>query len=272
MARKRVTQVFPFLLPLRLWQRKKCFYMKMRISGEKWAGEISPLILPCKVCEYSSVMVNEKSGFDIKYQINKVHNLKLAAAKLNRLIIRPGESFSFWRAVRNADRKTPYKDGLEFIDGKIQGSYGGGLCHLSNLLFWLLLHTPLEITERHGHSVESFPSASEELPCGTDATINEGWLDLRAKNNTMNTYQIVIDFDDEKGCIIGRILSSREPEFKYEIFNGEKRYFKKEGKTFLSCTVDCVKTNRKSGDKQRVLLYQNLCEIGYALPDNTVYG
>lgn len=270
MARKRLTQLFPFLLPLRLWQRKKCFYLKMKMSKEKWAGKLSPIMLPCKVWEYSSVMVNEKSGFDIQYQLNKVHNLKLAAAKLNGLIIRPNESFSFWWAVRDADKYTPYKDGLEFIDGRIQGSYGGGLCHMSNLLFWLLLHTPMEITERHGHSVESFPSASEELPCGTDATINEGWLDLRAKNNTSNTYQIIIDFDEEKGCIIGRILSEREQEYQYEIFNGEKKYFKREGKTFLACTVDCIRTNRENGDRQQIRLYDNLCEIGYLLPDNEI--
>ena len=28
MPRKRITEVFPFLLPLRKWQRKKLFYLK----------------------------------------------------------------------------------------------------------------------------------------------------------------------------------------------------------------------------------------------------
>ena len=31
-ARKRLTQRFPFLLPLRRWQRRVCFYLKMRLD------------------------------------------------------------------------------------------------------------------------------------------------------------------------------------------------------------------------------------------------
>lgn len=65
------------------------------------------------------------------------------------------------------------------------------------MLFWLFLHTPLTVIERHGHAVESFPSTTEELPCGTDATINEGWLDLKICNDTDNTFQVVVEFDDE---------------------------------------------------------------------------
>ncbi|MDE7017151.1 MAG: glycopeptide resistance accessory protein VanW, partial [Lachnospiraceae bacterium] len=37
MARKRLTQVFPFLLPPRKWQRKKLFYYKMRKDGCRYA-------------------------------------------------------------------------------------------------------------------------------------------------------------------------------------------------------------------------------------------
>lgn len=33
MKRKRLAQVFPFLLPIRKWQRKKLFYLEMLIDG-----------------------------------------------------------------------------------------------------------------------------------------------------------------------------------------------------------------------------------------------
>lgn len=90
-------------------------------------------------------MINENSGYDIKYQQNKVHNLKLAAATFHGLVIRPGQTFSFWRCARQADKKEPYKDGLILRDGKIVGEYGGGLgsfleSHLSSLRF-LLIHS-----------------------------------------------------------------------------------------------------------------------------------
>ena len=87
MKRKRLTQVFPFLLPIRKWQRKKLFYLEMLIDGNKYAKNKSEALLPNTVFETSSLMLNENSGFDMKYQINKVHNLKLAARTINKVII-----------------------------------------------------------------------------------------------------------------------------------------------------------------------------------------
>ena len=196
MSRKRLTQIFPFLLPLRKWQRKKFFYFKMRADGYRYAQRKSEKILPNLVFETSIPMLNGNSGFDMKYQFNKVYNLKLAAKTIDKIIIEPEETFSFWQLVRRADRYQKYKDGLNVINGKTVASYGGGLCMLSDMLFWMFLHTPLTVIERHGHAALSFPSTTEDFPKGTDATVNEGWLDLKVCNKTDNTFQIEIDFDD----------------------------------------------------------------------------
>ena len=91
MARKRVTQLFPWLLPIRTRQRLLCFYTKMRLDGNRYAGERTSEALPCLVFESSCPMYNYDTGFDMKYQENKVFNLKLAAATLDKLMIRPGE-------------------------------------------------------------------------------------------------------------------------------------------------------------------------------------
>lgn len=171
----------------------------------------------------------------MKYQINKVHNLKLAAKTVNQVVIAPGETFSFWQLVRWADRYEKYKDGLNFVDGKIVGSYGGGLCQLSNLLFWLFLHTPLRIAERHGHSVLSIPAAEDGLPCGIDATVNEGWLDLKLRNDSGNTLQVEISFDDR--YMHGRILSQTPVEREYKVFNPSVSYVREDGQVFQIAPV-----------------------------------
>lgn len=88
MARKRLTQLFPFLLPLRQWQRKKCCYLKMRLDKNHYADTISDELLPNKIFETSALMVNQSSGYDIQYQYNKVHNLKLAGKAINKVLIR----------------------------------------------------------------------------------------------------------------------------------------------------------------------------------------
>ncbi len=267
MPRKRVTQVFPFLLPLRRWQRKKFFYYKMRKDGCRYAARTDGSLLPNLVFETSIQMLNENSGFDMKYQRNKVHNLKLAARTLNRVVIEHGETFSFWQLVRRADRREKYKDGLNLVDGKPVASYGGGLCMLSDMLFWMFLHTPLTITERHGHAVKAFPGADEGLPCGTDATVSEGWLDLKARNETDNVFQIEISFDDK--YMHGRIFSQSAVELAYSVFNQSVSYRKQSGKIYQAASVCRMETDKNTGRQTERELYINQCEITYRLPEGT---
>ena len=266
MSRKRLTQIFPFLLPLRKWQRKKFFYFKMRLDGYRYAQKKSEKTLPNLVFETSIPMLNGNSGFDMKYQFNKVYNLKLAAKTIDKIIIEPEETFSFWQLVRWADRHQKYKDGLNVINGKTVASYGGGLCMLSDMLFWMFLHTPLTVIERHGHAALSFPSTTENFPKGTDATVNEGWLDLKVCNKRENTFQIEVDFDDN--TMYGRILAKNVVNIEYSVFNSSVTYRKLDEKIYQIASVCIIETDRNFGRKTERKLYVNRCQIGYQLPDN----
>ena len=266
MSRKRITQLFPWLLPLRKKQRKLCFYLGMRLDRSHYSSNQIENLLPYQLFETTCSMYNRETGLDMIYQENKVFNLKLAAKPLNKLIICPGETFSFWKSVRYADRDIPYKDGLVVADGKLQALPGGGLCQMSNLLFWLFLHTPLTITERHGHMVKDFPDPPSDAPIGVDAAISEGWLDLKVQNNTDHTFQIVLAFDETN--ITGRILADIEPTITFQIVNGKPLYYQKGGRIFEE--VDIIQTLVSLSDKTIVsskLLYRNCCEIGYQLTD-----
>jgi len=266
MVRKRITQVFPFLLPIRRRQRKFCFYLGMALDGNTYSKTREDRPLSYEVFEISSPMINGQSGYDIEYQFNKVHNLKLAAGTIDHIVINPGETFSFYQLVRFADKHIPYKDGLTLIDGKIVGTYGGGLCQLSNMLFWMFLHTPLTIVERHGHAVQAIPPGAENLPQGTDAAVNEGWLDLKVRNDTLARYQVVITFDDD--CMYGKVLTDHAPSLSYEVFNKEIAYFEKKGRVFQTVSVWQRMLDKKTSRIQERFLYNNTCQIGYRLPDN----
>ena len=52
------------------------------------------------------------------------------------------------------------------------------------VIFWLFLHAPLTILERHGHDRKDFPEPPSDALLGVDATIYEGWLDLKVRNDT----------------------------------------------------------------------------------------
>ena len=255
---------FPFLAPLRRFLQVKWFYLRMRLDGNRYArGTAAPL--PEEVFSAGTLLLNENSGHDMAYQRNKVDNLRLAAATVDGIVIRPGETFSFWQLVRHADDKEPYKEGLCLINGEIVPVEGGGLCQLSNLLFWLFLHTPLTIVERHAHAVESFPLPPSDIPDGTDATVNEGWLDLKVRNDTPATYQIVLWFDDDN--LNGAVRADREEGTRYEIVGEHLVYTRENGKLYQSCDIRRQGYDLRTGEMvSDTLLYHNRCQIGYDLP------
>jgi len=266
MGRKRLTQIFPFPLPIREAQRKICFYAGMRFDSRRYAETIDTKQLPYTLFEAGCALYNHNTGFDMAYQENKVFNLKLAAKTLNGLLIRPGETFSFWRLVRHADKKVPYKDGLTVKDGKLTTAQGGGMCQMSNLLFWMFLHTPLTVIERSGHDIKEFPEQNSDAIKGVDATISEGWLDVKVRNDTEHTYQIAVAFDDEN--IIGRIFADKRPQVLYSVTNSGVAYFRESGGIYESVQVERSEMDADTGEMTRqALLYTNKCKICYPLPE-----
>lgn len=266
MPRKRITEVFPWLLPLRRKQRTLFFYTQMRFDKNRYAKKQEPSLLYYRLFISNCLMRNTDTGFDMLYQENKIHNLKLAATKLNGLIIEPRETFSFWLCMKNADKEIPYKDGLSEVDGHLVIEYGGGLCMISNLLCWLFLHTPLTITERHGHGKKDFPEPPSDAPMGVDTTVAEGWLDFKVTNQTDQRAQLSLTFD--KDNIIGAVYMECDPNRKWKVINKDLLYYRTQGKVYKE--VDVV---QQVYDNQGFLLsektaYRNLCEIGYVLPDN----
>ncbi|MBS6474661.1 MAG: glycopeptide resistance accessory protein VanW [Clostridiales bacterium] len=268
MAKKRLTERFPCLIPLRIRQRKFCFYLGMRFDGRKYAKTQNNQLLPYETFASSCPLYNSTTGFDMIYQENKVYNLKLAAAQINGLLLRPGETFSFCKSTRHADRNMPYKDGLTVINGELTTSPGGGLCQISNLLFWIFLHSPLTITERHGHKTKDFPEPPSDAPMGVDATISEGWLDLKATNNTTQTFQLSVTFNDDS--ITGRLLTDYNNENFYIIENKNLQYFQKNNVIFEEVDIIQKLLSKETGEKlSEKKLYRNKCRIGYPLPEGT---
>ena len=233
----------------------------MRLDRNRYAVHKEPLF-PYELTSDKSLLINEHTGADIKYQYNKVHNLRLASQAVSHVVIRPGETFSLWWLARHADRREAYKDGLCVHSGELVAVYGGGLCQLSNMLFWLFLHTPLTIVERHMHGVKEFPNPSPDDPCGVDATILEGWLDLRVRNDTEDEMQIELTQDDT--YYYGKILVSRPPDKRYDVINQGLQYTERTGKTYESVDVIRRTVGLKSGSLlSQEVLYTNVCEIGY---------
>lgn len=268
MARKRLTQIFPFLLPLRVWQKNLFFRITCYFDKNIYAKKVGDL-LPYECSSTKTLMINDHSGYDILYQKNKVDNLKLVSKTLNKILIYPGETFSFCLLIQRVKKYGKYKDGLVLIDGKIVAKKGGGICQISNLLYYLFLMSPLTIIERHGHQVKSLPNNESDALEGVDATIHSGWLDLKVRNDTKDIYQIVIDFDSD--YMYGCLLTNKLPHIDYEIINSNLKYFSKNDKIYESVSVVRVTRDIKTHEiVKSENLYDEVVQVTYKLPNNIV--
>ena len=204
MGRKRLTQFFPGLLPLRKRQKICCYYLGMRLDRNQYAKTYSSLPLPHPMFRASWPLYDFKTGYEMAYQENKAYNCRMAAKKLDGLVIAPGETFSFWNCVRFYKHRCAYKDGFVFSDGRLQLLPGGGLCQMSSFLYWLFLHTPLTIAEQHTHGTDLHLTAPG-IPKEADTAVAEGWLDLKVRNDTAHTFQITVSVGG--GMLTGAILA-----------------------------------------------------------------
>lgn len=266
MARKRLTEVLPFLVPIRKWQRNLFYQLGMYFDSNRYATEKGEL-LTYEVCDDKTIMINENSGQDIIYQINKVDNLKIISKTMNHILIKPGETFSFCYLAQHAKKYGKYKDGLVLVNNKIIPQKGGGICHLSNLLYSLFLRTPLTIVERHGHKIKSFPNPDQNSLEGIDATVSSGWLDLKVRNDTDRTYQIVIDFSSH--YMYGKILSNEDMNTVHTIINENFKYIRKNEKIYESISVIKLIEEKESKKViEKIKLYDEVVEVNYLLPEN----
>jgi len=171
--------------------------------------------LPNIVFSHKTPLFREFDSIDNVMQKNKVHNLKIAVKKLNNILIKPGEIFSYWYLIGNPTRWNGYKEGMILHNGKVLSGIGGGLCQLSNLIYWMVLHTPLEIIERHRHGYDVFPDTNRTQPFGSGATCYYPFLDLQFKNNTHQNFQLKLRVTDT--FLGGDFLSQKEIPYKYQI-------------------------------------------------------
>ncbi|MCY7007025.1 VanW family protein, partial [Staphylococcus aureus] len=72
--------------------------------------------LPNVVHSYSTHLIKKGKDIDPELQYNKAYNIQLASSKMDGIIIKPGEEFSFWKLVGKINKKNGYKDGRVIIN------------------------------------------------------------------------------------------------------------------------------------------------------------
>ena len=201
-------------------------HLKDLCSNTSFARKREESSLPVLVYRHASLIRRRLGNVDMRLQENKATNLALAVKRIDGVIIRPGETFSVWKMIGRTTARKGFKEGLTIAKGQPSPGIGGGLCQLSNLIHWMVLHSELTITEHHHHDgLDLFPDFGRQIPFGTGTSISYNYIDYRIKNDTTNTYQLRLWVDDE--YLHGELRATEPQPHTFHIY-AEDEFFSRE--------------------------------------------
>ena len=188
-------------------------------SDVSYVTTIDRVKLPHLVANHRTPLYRKLRKVDMWLQKNKVNNLKLAAGRIDGLVLNPGETFSFWRSVGKPTKTKGYLEGMVLNNGTFAPGVGGGLCQLSNLIYWMILHTPLTVVERWRHTYDVFPDSNRTQPFGSGATVVYNYIDLQIRNDTKYRYQLAVNVG--KSDLEGELRCEKPCPYEFEVYEKE---------------------------------------------------
>ncbi len=198
--------------------KRRILWIKMKKTFAKTFNKES---FEYKYFSHHTPMLRKLKDVDMWLQHNKVTNLTLAVKKLDGLVLKPGEVFSYWYLIGKPSKRKGYKKGMILRNGGFTADYGGGLCQLSNLIFWMTVHTPLTVIERYRHGYDVFPDSNRTQPFASGATCAYPHIDLMIRNDTNTAFQLRLNVGTKD--LEGEWRGNTPPTCKYEIIEKNHR-------------------------------------------------
>lgn len=263
MRRKLFCEISPWTFRLSV---EKCILARKlsdKLKMVRFAQTKSSAPLPVVVYRHNSLIRRKLGNTDLALQENKAVNLSLAAPRVNNILIRPGETFSFWKLVGRDDARHGYMEGLTIAHGRPSRGIGGGLCQFTNLIHWMVMHSDLTIVEHHHHDgLDLFPDYNRQIPFGTGTSIVFNYLDYRFRNDSENTYQILVYTDGE--YLRGELRAAEPLRCSYHI-NVRDEYFSREnGVVYRNGIVERQVIDKTTGNSLRCdIIRRNHARVMY---------
>ncbi|MCM3357327.1 VanW family protein [Psychrobacillus sp. MER TA 171] len=263
----RLSELHPLFYHLRI-QQKRFFRVLGDLKDQKRfaIGKLLSTTFPYTCKKHQSLLRRTLGDSDPQLQENKIINLKIAAGEIDGIIIKSGETISFWKLVGKTTKAKGYIEGMQLSRGEVKKGIGGGICQLANLLYWMTLHTPLSVIERHHHSFDPFPDSGRTLPFGSGASVFYNYVDLRFYNPTSSSFQIKVWLTDKH--LKGAIFSNEEMPYSYHIEERKHQFLKRDGKNYRQNEIWRKTIDKRTGQMiKEELLIHNFSEVKYPIPD-----
>ncbi|MGI8701678.1 MAG: VanW family protein [Nocardioidaceae bacterium] len=217
-----------------------------------------------RIKEHKSLLLRQLGESEMYLQHNKVTNLRLAASKVDGILVRPGETFSFNKVVGNCTRRRGYVSGMKLSNGEAVPGVGGGLCQLANLIHWMVLHSSLTVTERSEHSFDPFPDNGRVLPWGTGCSIVYNYVDLQFRNDTASTFQLRVSVGAK--YLEGELRASDAQTTSYKVYSQNERFYRLGGEYFRANQIWRTVIDRRTGNRLGEELVRSNCALVKYVP------
>lgn len=262
----RLSEIHPLFYNLRIEQKRIARFFADWKEKKQFAKERNVAITFPYTCKKHQSLLRRKLGnSDPILQENKIKNLQIATGEMDGVIIKPGETFSFWQLVGRTTKSKGYIEGMQLSMGEVKKGIGGGICQLANLLYWMVLHTQLVVTERHHHSFDPFPDSGRTLPFGSGASVFFNYVDLRFYNPTTISFQIKLWVTDKH--LKGAIFANEEIQYTYHIEERNHQFLTKNAKNYRQNEIWRRTIDKVTGQLvNEELLIKNFSEVKYDIP------
>ncbi|MDD4081601.1 MAG: VanW family protein [Eubacteriales bacterium] len=118
------------------------------LTGEPIPPEVTVAQLKEKVALRSSI----STSISTSSTENRNNNIRVSLSRMNGMILKPGESFSFNKVVGPRTLQAGFFEALEQVYGDLVTGVGGGVCQASTTLYQAALTAGLTISKRSIHS------------------------------------------------------------------------------------------------------------------------
>ncbi len=266
LLKRRLSEIHPVFFYTRVAQLRLKRRLSDILAGVTFAHHRSDELFPVTIKKHQSLLRRKLGDSDPQLQENKVINLAIAAPTIHGLRIGPGETFSLWKCVGPPVTSRGYVEGLQLSRGEVRRGVGGGLCQLANLFYWMALHSPLQVVERHHHSFDPFPDEQRVLPFGSGAGIFYNYVDLRLHNPHDVSFGLEVWLTDQH--IKGRLSCEVEWPHSYKVEEREHRFFRLGERTYRTNELWRRTIDRRTGETvSQALLMKNRAEVKYPVAE-----
>lgn len=226
------------------------------VENDAAANSNNTLALPMKsvpaaisLAQSNQLGIKEVIGFGESWYDhsipNRVYNVDIATSHITNKIVKPGEEFSFNKAIGEVSDRTGYRNAYIIEGGQTKLAPGGGVCQVSSTLFRSLLNSGVKITRRlpHAYRVSYYEIGNEP---GFDATVYSGETDLRFLNDTPAHVLIHCESNSEELYMFCKLYGTSDGR-STEIVN-----YKKWGATGPLPTVYIPDSSLKPGQLKQI--------------------